>query len=263
ISGLANIDPEGITNLYIRYNPLLNVCNLPNFCEYLSNAAETHPRTISENAGNCLDEDAVTNACAVDCNISGNVVFNTQAQIDAFTATYIHCTNITIDGYLTISGNDITDLSGLSNLTAITQELWIGSNDHLTNLDGLNNLQTIGGYLRIYNHQQLNNLDGLASLQSIGGYLEIQENDVLEDINGLNNLQSIGDYLMIYINPQLANLDGLSHLTSIGTELHINTNDVLTDISGLQNIDPATIGGTLGLYIKHNPLLSVCNLPNF
>src|SRR5690606_11819834 len=107
ISGLANIDPEGITNLYIRYNPLLNVCNLPNFCEYLSNAAETHPRTISENAGNCLDEDAVTNACAVDCNISGNVVFNTQAQIDAFTATYIHCTNITIDGYLTISGNDI------------------------------------------------------------------------------------------------------------------------------------------------------------
>src|SRR5690606_36438105 len=137
------------------------------------------------------------------------------------------------------------------------------SNAQLTNLDGLNNLQNIGDYLLIYNNPQLNNLDGLPSLQSIGGYLEIQENDVLEDINGLNNLQSIGDYLMIYINPQLANLDGLSHLTSIGTELHINTNDVLTDISGLQNIDPATIGGTLGLYIKHNPLLSVCNLPNF
>src|SRR5690606_31550499 len=147
-------------------------------------------------------------------------------------------------------------------ITEVTEELWIGSNAQLTNLDGLNNLQNIGDYLLIYNNPQLNNLDGLTNLQSIGGYLKIEGNDVLEDINGLNNLQSIEDYLMIYLNPQLANLDGLSNLTSIGTELHINTNEVLSDISGLQNIDPATIGGTLGLYIKHDPLLSVCNLPN-
>ncbi len=261
ISGLANIDPEGITNLYIRHNANLNVCNLPNFCTYLSD--ETNTKDIRNNAGNCLDAQAVADACAVDCNISGNVVFNTQAQIDAFAETYIHCANITIGGHLTISGSDITNLSGLSNITAITEELWIGSNVQLTNLDGLGNLQNIGDYLLIYNNPQLNNLDGLTNLQSIGGYLKIEGNDDLEDINGLNNLQSIEDYLMIYLNPQLANLDGLSNLTSIGTELHINTNEVLTDISGLQNIDPATIGGTLGLYIKHNPLLSVCNLPNF
>src|SRR5690606_6980487 len=153
ISGLKNIDPDGVTDLRIINNPALSVCNLSNFCTYLSD--ENNPRNISNNAGNCIDIQAVTDACAVDCNISGNVVFNTQAQIDAFTGTYISCTNITIDGHLTISGSDITDLSGLSNITEITEELWIGSNAQLANLDGLDNLQNIRGYLLIYNNPQL------------------------------------------------------------------------------------------------------------
>ncbi len=63
ISGLRNIDPATIRDsgnslggLNISDNPALSVCNLPNFCAYLANSPSTHPRVISGNAGNCLNE---------------------------------------------------------------------------------------------------------------------------------------------------------------------------------------------------------------
>src|SRR5690606_8128503 len=53
ISGLSNVDLSHLTpimdydGIYIEENPLLSVCNLPNFCEYLSNDPDTHPRTMN------------------------------------------------------------------------------------------------------------------------------------------------------------------------------------------------------------------------
>src|SRR5690606_4849478 len=62
ISGLQNIDPASIlsTNglgLYIVGNTSLSVCNLENFCTYLAGSGL---RTISDNAGDCVSEAAVT-----------------------------------------------------------------------------------------------------------------------------------------------------------------------------------------------------------
>jgi len=70
ISALQNIDPEtmignddwGYDGLEIYLNPLLEVCNLPNFCTYLQNGGESY---IWGNAGDCLNEQAVMNACAL------------------------------------------------------------------------------------------------------------------------------------------------------------------------------------------------------
>ncbi len=64
ISGLANINPTGIGGghgLYITDNPQLEVCNLSNFCTYLSNPG--NPKTISGNKTSCIDEQAVLEAC--------------------------------------------------------------------------------------------------------------------------------------------------------------------------------------------------------
>ncbi len=170
---------------------------------------------------------------------TGDFTFTTQAEIDAFGATYGHCTEI--PGNVLIQGGDITNLDGLSALESIGGNLIIRNNSQLTNLDGLSNLTEIGGNLIIRNNSQLTNLDGLSNLTEIGGDLDI------------------------YNNSQLTNLDGLSALESINGYLVIYNNAVLTDISGLQNIDPATILPTydLGLYIVDNPLLSVCDLDNF
>src|SRR5690554_1899256 len=170
---------------------------------------------------------------------AGNIIFTTQAQIDAFATNYPNCTEVS--GNLTIQGANITDLTPLSNLTSI------------------------GGYLVIYNNSNLTNLDGLSNLTSVGGYLDIYSNLSLTNLDGLSNLTSVGEFLSINSNSNLTNLDGLSNLTSVGADLVIYSNYSLTDISGLQNIDPASILSTygFGLYIVNNPLLSVCNLPNF
>src|SRR5690606_30459867 len=93
ISELQNIDPETITNLEITNNGLLSVCNLPNFCTYLDDV--NNPRTISGNAGFCLDEQAVIASCAP-CP-TGDYFFDSQAEIDDFGTTYAHCTNITLN----------------------------------------------------------------------------------------------------------------------------------------------------------------------
>src|SRR5690606_10001520 len=69
ISGLSNVDLSYLTpveeydGIYIEANPLLSVCNLPNFCEYLSNNPATHPRAILDNAEGCHDQEAVAIAC--------------------------------------------------------------------------------------------------------------------------------------------------------------------------------------------------------
>src|SRR5690606_22880514 len=195
---------------------------------------------------------------------AGNIIFTTQAQIDAFATNYPNCTQIS--GSLYIGSSDIVNLNGLSNLTSVGGYLNIDYNSNLTNLDGLSNLTSVGGFLNIYDNLNLTNLDGLNNLTSVGGYLSIAHNSSLTNLDGLNNLTSVGGFLLIDSNSNLTNLDGLSNLTSVGADLAILLNYSLPYISGLQNINPASILSThfgVGLYIVSNTSLSVCNLENF
>src|SRR5690606_10453414 len=66
ISALENVNPENLTRLFILYNPNLSICNLSNFCIYLSNPYNS--RTISGNAGDCISEAAVNLACTPNCD---------------------------------------------------------------------------------------------------------------------------------------------------------------------------------------------------
>lgn len=237
ISALSSTNLETIGEgggLHIVNNTALSVCNLPNFCEYLSNSSTTHPRTISGNAGDCLTEVAVVALCSPACPFV-NLTFTTQEQIDSFIIQYPNCTQIS--GNVYISGSSISNLNGLSNITSI------------------------GLYLTIQN-TSLQDLDGLSNLTTIGHTLEINNNSQLQNLNGLNSLTSIKS-LWIQSNSQLQNLNGLINLTSIEGQIVISSNSQLTNISALQNINPANIGGTYGLYISSNPFLEVCNLPNF
>ncbi|RLD59692.1 MAG: hypothetical protein DRJ05_06040, partial [Bacteroidetes bacterium] len=80
------------------------------------------------------------------------IEFTTQAQIDNFQTNYPNCTEI--EGDVTIAGDDITNLNGLSVLTSIGGALTINgdmgvTNSNLTSLTGLDNLTSIGGDLKI------------------------------------------------------------------------------------------------------------------
>ena len=179
----------------------------------------------------------------------GNIIFTTQAQVDAFAVDFPNCTEI--GGSLDISGSDITDLSPLQNLTQIGGSLTIDHNDQLKSLDGLENIQNVGFHLFIYKNNQLISLDALQNLSMISGYVEIRENANLSSLSGLENLQKVSDNLTIYKNNQLVSLESLQNLTMIGGYLIISENASLTSISGLDNLQ--TISDNLTIH--NNDLL--------
>ena len=215
--------------------------------------------------------------------LPNGIEFNTQAQIDSFQINHPNCTEI--EGGVSISGNDITNLNGLSVLTFIGGELGIAENDALTSLTGLDNLTAIGGELSIGNwfagNPLLTSLTGLDNVTTIGGGLSITNNGALTSLTGLDNLTAIGEdfliekngnmisltgldnlttiggYLGIWHNHDLTSLTGLDNLTSIGGELGIVNNPVLTSLTGLDNIDATSIDM---LNIYHNSSLSTCEV---
>src|SRR5690554_1533177 len=108
----------------------------------------------------------------------------------------------------------------------------------------------------------ITDLSPLSNLTSVGS-LTITWNTQLTSLSGLDNLTSVGEWLEIVDNDQLTSLSGLESLISSSeeaTKIKIGQNDLLTDISALQNINPEIIGE---IDIFDNPVLSVCNLPNF
>ena len=84
ISALKNtsFSPADGFGLTINNNASLSVCNLPNFCVYLTNPSATHPRVISGNAGDCITEQAVKDACN-GTNIPDGDVCSTAVSIQS------------------------------------------------------------------------------------------------------------------------------------------------------------------------------------
>jgi hypothetical protein len=210
------------------------------------------------------------------------ITFSTQTEIDNFQTNYPGCTEI--EGNVLIFGDNITNLLGLSVLTAVAGDFDIGTgnygNPNLTNLSGLENLSEIGGDLYISNNHSLvslnslnvtsigngliimenislTNLHGLENINHIPGYFLISENSQLTTFEGLNNLTSTGDDFRIFTNDILHDLAALNNLTSIGGKLWISWNDSLTDLNGLDNINANSINN-LEIYDNHS--LSTCEV---
>jgi hypothetical protein len=167
----------------------------------------------------------------------GNITLSSQAEVDA-----CHCTEVT--GSLTISGNDITNLNGLSSLKSIGIEpygsmyirgLSISDNDALTHLDGLSSL-TSDMPIDIINNQALTNIDGLSSITQTTN-IHIDNNDALTNIDGLSSITQ-ASMITILNNDALTNIDGLSSITQTWG-ITINNNDALTNIDGLTSVTSA------------------------
>lgn len=160
-------------------------------------------------------------------------IFSTQSQIDHFSNNYPGCREI--EGDVVIQGNDITNVNGLSVLTALGGNFsigtYLGGNWDLDSLAGLDKITHIDGSFSIIGDGHLINLMGLKSLNSVGGDLIIQG------------------------NASLMTLAGLESLYSIGGELKISDNNELTSLMGLENIHASSIAD---LYIYNNFSLSEC-----
>jgi hypothetical protein len=125
---------------------------------------------------------------AADCT-GGHIRLSNQAEVDGFQATYGGggtCDRVT--GSLRLRGNDIADLSPLSDLTSVGGWLQITDSTALTNLDGLSALNHVDEHLVIWNNIALSNIDGLSALISVGGGISVLVNPILAACNGLSAL---------------------------------------------------------------------------
>ncbi len=212
----------------------------------------------------------------------GSITLNTQDDINNFLVTYPTCTEI--NGDLTISGPDITDLSGLQNLTtilgflkvqynlnlsslngleninSISESLIIRSNSKLVNLFGIRNIETITKSIQIRDNGELGSIEGLSNIESLGYELWIDTNPLLSSLTGLENLNSVNSVLSIKNNVSLNNLLGLSGLSSV-SEILIYNNDSLIDLIGLENIT-SIAGLGIGNNQKLENLKGLDNLEN-
>jgi hypothetical protein len=187
LSGLDNVEATSPDYILIIYNSSLYTCNLPFICDNLANPVGTIE--IHDNATGCNSQEEVEAACLNNCLPDG-ITFNTQAQIDSFQVNYPTCSEI--QGGVTIWGDDIGNLDGLSNITKIGGFLEIRDNPVLTNLTGLLNVTQIGGTLYIGNCYVLTSIDGIKNIDASSIILlHIIGNISLSDCA----VQSVCDYL--------------------------------------------------------------------
>src|SRR5258706_9600821 len=151
------------------------------------------PGSREDSARNLITAAAVQ--APAGCN--GNIALTSQAQVDAFPATY-GCSVIT--GTLSISGSDITNLDSLYSITRIDGNpgnLSVTGNPMLKNINGLSSLSYVGyGWVYISDNPSLTNLKGLSSLTQIsrGGIsagLQINNNRSEEHTSELQSLTNL------------------------------------------------------------------------
>lgn len=128
-----------------------------------------------------------------DSNLEGSdYTLKSQAEVASFKGTASIRT-------LTITGNDITDLSALQfktvrnliiehtgiknlsmpQLTSVTVSLTIKDNSQLEAINGLNNFKFMNGAVLISNNKVLTNISGLLSLKIFEGSLDVNNNPAL------------------------------------------------------------------------------------
>ena len=214
------------------------------------------------------------------------ILIITQAEIDAFAATYPGCTQLlndlevnavdatNLDGLLQLESSSvdsniyikntlITDASGLDNLTTVGGNLEFEENQLMLSFNGLQQLESIHTDFMVFGNGLLPSLTGLSGLESIGGTLRVQANSNLGDLTGMDNLSTVGIEgvnsagargLDFRGNFSLASFAGLENLTEINGAVIIAGNENLPNLVGLENI--THIANTLRIY-DHNNLLSL------
>jgi hypothetical protein len=257
LSGLENIDPQSMDELWINNNSNLSSCEAHSICDYLANPAGSV--NVYNNATGCNNPAEIASSCGIqlDCLPYGNYYFLSQDDVDNFITNFPGCTNL--QGSLKVNSTDITNLDGFNTIVSIGGSLSLGitmgGNESLKDITGLSNLTNIGGNLLIEGNDSLTNLTGLNNLSAIGGSLSILINYSLNSLAAFSGLNSIGSALDIEENYSLGNIDGFSNLSSIGDDLRISGNigldsiifQNLVDISGGIDISGNdSLSGVLG-----------------
>jgi len=237
VNALNNLTSIG-ENLTVTLNPVLNECCV--FDEIINNTLGSID--FSGNATSCNNYFAFEQLCAED-DCEADVYLSSQEEVD----NWLGCTEVV--GTLTISGNDITDLSPLATLTKVGN-LQISNNPLLANLNGLENLETSEGGFVIIQNESLTDLTGLSGLKESTGFTYILNNSSLATLDGLENLETVETFYLDS-NPILSDISAVSNLQELNN-LQIIGNPLITNVDPFINI--TTIPS--GIIIASSPGIS-------
>jgi len=188
------------------------------------------------------------------------VTLNSQADVDAFPVNNPDCT---IVQDLLITGNSITNLNGLSQITEVTGTLTIditapeGENYNLTNIDGLNNITTVGMFLNISGIPNVVSNDMFPNLTSLG--IDLYLTGLLpEHVNGFHHLTTFEN--VVVTDTSSLSMNCFSALTTLTGSITMAYNEftTFTGFNLLSSIDEGNVGT---IAIAHNANLIA--LPNF
>ena len=201
----------------------------------------TPPSANEDDEANGSINGSTTDPC------TGNLTINTQADLNNFPSS---CT--IWNGDLTIIGQNITDLSPLSNLQQVTGDFQVRENNVLTSLAGLENLTSTGGGCAFIHLEALTSITALSNLQSVGGRLQVSATNVLQSLDGLQNVTSAVQ-LWISDNQSLSECCSVFDLINDGGVVNNNIviflnpqfcedeNEILANCSSNQNVCPGDI----------------------
>lgn len=189
------------------------------------------------------------------------VTLRSQIEVNNFSNNYPGCT--TIRGLL-VSGDDITNLNGLSQLTAVTELVSIRSSTSsptdgimdypLTDISGLNNLTSVGGKVIISDLKNLSTSSIFRNLTSAGGIQILGLTPPV--VSGFYNLLTIGEITIT--SSTLIEFSGFTFLSNCN-QIYISNNPLLHSIGGFVNL---TLISDL-CKINGNPnLIALPSMPN-
>lgn len=147
---------------------------------------------------------------------------SSQADVDEFNCA-------TVDGKLVIAGANITNLNGLSELTAVSGGLVIRDNPKLKSILGFPALEEAQGLI-ILSNPLLDSIDAFNQL-AITDKLQVQSNNALRKVKGFSSLDQV-NYIQVSANPSLADIGGLAHIQT-ANRLTVKDNTQLTECCGL------------------------------
>lgn len=156
--------------------------------------------------------------------------FDSQAEVDAFPATYPTCKNMT--GPVLVLGADIVNLDSLRQLRTIGGKLQIEA-PNLADITGLSGLTRVDGFIHI-GGTALTNLHGLENLKSTGSSFTVGNNPLLLTTTQFDSLENSG--FSLSGSPLLQDWGAFPSLKT-GKTIHLN--NPVSQINNLEGVFPA------------------------
>lgn len=198
---------------------------------------------------------------------SGNLTLSNQSDVDNFVSTYPNCTELLGDlTIISVNSNPITDLTSLSQITAVTGKISIPKIQNDLSLDGLENIQSARSLIigsESPSSPILVSQASLAVFENISGHLDSlfigsMDTDNL-DID-FPNIATVG-YLRIASNPNITSIPTFPALTR-AQDFTVFNCPAIEHLIVPENLDVIDfpeqgpiIQSNSGFYIENNPAL--------